>query len=541
MTPNGSDNVLAREQAAVARIKVVHHRELERVRAIAKGLADEAAVQTEDGIRDLVDPDAEADAAVEAALVRQTSQRAIAAARRVTELESRGAALAFGHITHRDGERFYIGRFSVIDGDDALLVDWRARASVPFYRATPLEPQGLTHRRHLLPGDGVTTAVDDVAGYSDEVFDLGLLGDEAELRGEAAILASVSAPTPDQMRSVVATIQAEQDAIIRAPADHPLLVQGGPGTGKTVVALHRAAYLLYDQRDELADTGVLIVGPSNAFLRYIADVLPSLGESGVVSVTVPKLYVGLLLGHQEDPKVAELKGRLEMATLLAKAVADRQRRPTEGIRLFYGSRQVELSAKQLQAIFDRAQRHQEHNEGAFEMRHLVLEALLSEVYDPTFIDSKDATDSFRRSARLQRLLLRHFPPLSPEQALNDLWGSPGLLRSAARETNLTPAELELLYRERTPEVELDRRRWSEADVPLLDELLYLLGGVMGQSEDSRVAERDAADEFELARLGDDDVSVSIDPIERPDDPQDSPPDRAYDDPYFDVEGWLIDE
>ena len=541
MTPNGSDTVLAREQAAVARIKAVHHRELERVRLIAKGLADEAAVQTEDGIRDLVDPDAESDAAVEAALVRQTSQRAIAAARRVTELEGRGAALAFGHITHRGGERFYIGRFSVIDGDDALLVDWRARASVPFYRATPLEPQGLTHRRHLQPGDGVAAPADDIVGYSDEVFDFELLGDEVELRGEAALLASVSAPTPEQMRSVVATIQAEQDAIIRAPVNHPLLVQGGPGTGKTVVALHRAAYLLYDQRDELADTGVLIVGPSNAFLTYIADVLPSLGESGVVSVTVPKLYVGLLLGHQDPPGSAELKGRIEMVDLLANAVKDRKRRPAEKLRLFYGSRQVELSAQRLQTIFDRALRHQEHNDGAYEMRHLVLEALLSEVYDPTFIDPKDAAATFRRSARLKRFLLRHFPPLSPEQALNDLLGSRALLKSAARGLGLSDVDIELLYRQRTPEAELEQRRWSEADVPLLDELLHLLGGVMGQSEDSRVAQRDVADEFELARLADEATIESIDPVERGDEPDDNPPNRTYEDPYFDAEGWLIDE
>jgi DNA helicase IV len=133
------------------------------------------------------------------------------------------------------------------------------------------------------------------------------------------------------MRSVVATIQAEQDAIIRAPGDEPLVVQGGPGTGKTVVALHRAAYLLYAQREALSDTGVLIVGPTSEFLTYIAGVLPSLGETGVLSVTAPELYPGVRRGAPEDDAVAEVKGRLDMVTLLANAIKDRQRRPTGAI------------------------------------------------------------------------------------------------------------------------------------------------------------------------------------------------------------------
>ena len=537
VTTNGDSPVLAAERAAVARIRAVHQSELERVRGIAAGLADEAAAQTDDQIRDLVDPDAEVDAAVEAAVVRQTSQRAIAAARRVSELEARGSALAFGHMTDKAGERLYIGRYSVIEGDEPLLVDWRARASTPFYRATPLEPLGVVHRRHLQPGDGISHPADEVIGYSDEVFDLEALaaaaaaeGTEAEvlagLRGEAALLASVSAPTPEQMRSVVATIQAEQDAVVRAPANGPLLVEGGPGTGKTVVALHRAAYLLYDQRDELADTGVLIVGPSPAFLRYIAEVLPSLGESGVVSLTPPELYVGIRIGGAESPATAQLKGRAEMVSVLRNGLADRRRTPTGPLRLYYGSQRVTLSVEHLRGLFDRARRHIVHNDGADEFHRLVLESLLAEVHDPSFVGSDRVVDNasatFRRSGVVQRLLLRHFPPLSPEQALNDLFGSHALLQSAGRGTGLSAEDLSSLHRPRNLEVELDARRWTDADVPLLDELLHLVGGAMGQSEEDRLAERDVADEFELAASLDEPPEISIDPIERPDDPEDIP-------------------
>lgn len=213
---------------------------------------------TEEGIRDLFDEDAESDAAVQAAIVRQTSDAAMHAIRRVNELRSAGRALSFGHITDQAGDRLAIGRLTVFDEDDVLLVDWRAPAAVPFYQATALKRMGVERRRNLLYGDQASESPGELVGYSDELFDLDAATEEIGLRGEAALLASVTAPTRDQMRSVVATIQAEQDAVIRAPGDEPLVVQGGPGTGKTVVALHRAAYLLYAQREALSDTGVLV-------------------------------------------------------------------------------------------------------------------------------------------------------------------------------------------------------------------------------------------------------------------------------------------
>ncbi|MEM9135533.1 MAG: hypothetical protein AAF962_26830 [Actinomycetota bacterium] len=471
--------------------------------ALAERLADEAAEMTEDGIRDIYDEDAEADAAVAAALVRQTSERAMHAIRRVSQLRAAGTALAFGHTTDADGERLAVGRLTVMEGDEPLLVDWRAPAAVPFYQATPLERMGVERRRNFTYGDIGTDAAGELVAYSDELFDVDAAADEIGLRGEAALLASITAPTREQMRSVVATIQAEQDAIIRAAGNEPLVVQGGPGTGKTVVALHRAAYLLYAQREALSDSGVLILGPSSEFLTYIAGVLPSLGETGVLSVTAPELYPGVRRGAPEDRSVAAIKGRLDMARLLADAVIDRRRRPKEGLSTWYGARRVTLAAEVVQRLFELSQRHPTHNEGADAFRFELIEALTAEVYDPSFHDREEARDHFRASEAVAEYLLRHWPPLTPEQSLNDLFGSSALLRSAARNTALTAAELKALYRPRVAFAEVDDIRWTDADIPLLDELLALVGiSMAGADDDERAKERDEADEFEMASAAD---------------------------------------
>ncbi|MDA3040412.1 MAG: AAA family ATPase, partial [Actinomycetota bacterium] len=382
----------------------------------------------------------------------------------------------------------------------------------------------VRQRRQFHYGDGITSNANQLEAYSDEIFDLDSLEAGTSLRGEAALLASVSAPTNDQMRSVVATIQAEQDAVIRAPATGPLVVQGGPGTGKTVVALHRAAYLLYEQRANLSDTGVLIVGPTTEFLRYIRDVLPSLGEAGVISVTAAKLFPGVLLGLTDTPAVAAIKGRASMAKMLARAVTDRQRQPKDPLTVWYGSRRVVLTSTEMARLFKQAQGHRTHNEGAAALRELVIEALAAQVYDPAFPNTDDAVATFSDSRDVKHFLLRHWPNLSPEQALNDLLGGRALLRSAAGGLGVARAEVDSLHRKRTPEAELDGIRWSEADIPLLDELLHLLSGPDVNLFDPRDLERDEADEFEMAEqtppagspsatAGDDD-EIDLDAAER---------------------------
>ncbi len=437
------------------------------------------------------------------------------AARRVSALERAGDALAFGRIVNTDGETLYIGRLSVIDDDvrdaegektgesEVLLVDWRAPASAPFYRATPLEPHGVSRRRHLLY-DETPGVVPELVGYSDEVFDLEYLHDPSSvhLRGEAALLASLEAPSDGQMRSVVSTIQAEQDAVVRAPASKALVVQGGPGTGKTVVALHRAAYLLYNQRSRLAESGVLIVGPTPEFLRYIAQVLPSLGETGVVSSIASQLFPGILRGHVDPVETASLKGSVAMADLLANAVAMRRRLPTKPLKVWFGTKRAEVSVGELAEAFRLAERHRHHNDGADAFGQGVVELLASKVEDPFFAKPGSSQSTFRRNRTVRHFLLRHWPLLSPEQALNDLLGSPALLRAAARGTGLDHDDLKALDRPRTPQAELGKRRWSDADVPLLDELWALLGGALGGQVDDRIRERDDASEFELAEAED---------------------------------------
>lgn len=505
------------ERDVVERIERVHAKHVETAIEVARQLAEEAAAQTDDGLRDLVDEDDEADAAIQAAMVRQHSAQAMNAHRRAVELQRVGDAHAFGSIQidpepDRD-EKVYIGRVTVLDGDEVLMVDWRAGAAAPFYQATPIERHGVRHRRHLIyddvpdgpGGDGSSGA--QLIGYSDEIFDVDTiadgLADGPELRGEAAILAAVRAPTPEQMRSVVATIQAEQDAIVRAPSNRPLVVQGAPGTGKTVVALHRAAYLLYNQRATLAETGVLIVGPTNEFLRYIGGVLPSLGESGVVSMTANDLYTGVLTGYAESDDAAKLKGSDDMVAVLAHAVRDRQRRPAKRLDLMYGSKRVRLELAELHAAFDYARRFRTHNGGAAAFRAELVEALAAKVYDPTFANLEDARATFRQSARIRNFLLRHWPTLTAEQALNDLYGSPALLRRAVQAGGLDATATAMLARDRTPELDLADRRWSSADIPLLDELLFLLGGIDGDRIDSeRFIERDDAGVFEIAEEAD---------------------------------------
>ncbi|MEZ5379325.1 MAG: hypothetical protein R2733_22690 [Acidimicrobiales bacterium] len=492
------DLELQRERSALAHMQALHRAHLDRARAAATRLADEAAEATEDGIRDLVDEDGEVDAAIRAALVRQSADRAMHAIRRSNELEAMGEALAFGYTQSADDSRLDVGRLTVIDDStgEPVLVDWRAPAAVPFYRATPIDRLGVERRRHFV------YAGDELVGYSDELFDIDDLVDGVEahggLRGEAAILAALDLPTRDQMRSVVATIQAEQDAVVRAPSNGALVVQGGPGTGKTVVALHRAAYLLYEHRAALSDTGVLIVGPSSEFLAYISGVLPSLGESGVISVTASELFAGILRGREEPDHVAAIKGGEIMVELLAHAVADRQRRPGEALSTYYGSRRVVLDLATLEGIFDRAQRHATHNDGAAAFRRGVIDALALTVHDPTFASMSDAVDSFRSSGRVRHFIMRHWPTLTPEQALNDLLGSKALLHSASRGLPLAVRERSALYRDRVSEADLDRVRWSDADVPLLDELYELLGPVMPEAHDEQLR-RDALDEFELAQ------------------------------------------
>jgi DNA helicase IV len=231
--------------------------------------------------------------------------------------------LCFGRIDTIDGTTFYVGRIGLFNDDhDPLLIDWRAPVAQPFYRATAADPNGVFRRRHIRLQGRLVVAVDD------DILDLAALPehDQANLIGEAALFATLSAARTGRMSEIVATIQSEQDAIIRSGLPGVLVVQGGPGTGKTVVALHRAAYLLYTHREQLARRGVLVVGPNPTFLRYIEQVLPSLGETEVVLSTIGELLPGVVGTATESAEASRIKGNLQMVEVIARAVRAARRR-----------------------------------------------------------------------------------------------------------------------------------------------------------------------------------------------------------------------
>lgn len=243
------------------------------------------------------------------ALVRSTLHR-------LDQIDAAEYGLVFGRIDERDGDAWHIGRLGISDERyEPLVVDWRAPIAAAFYRATPLEPMGLRRRRH------VHMRQREVVGLDDELLDVEAARDgDVPLVGEAALLAAVARPRGERMGDIVATIQREQDDVIRAPLDGVTVVQGGPGTGKTAVALHRVAYLLYTNRERIANSGVLIIGPSTRFLRYIGDVLPGLGERSVRMARIVDLLGEGLATLDEPPTLKRIKGDARMATVLDRLV-----------------------------------------------------------------------------------------------------------------------------------------------------------------------------------------------------------------------------
>ncbi|MFM9111741.1 MAG: HelD family protein, partial [Actinomycetota bacterium] len=292
---------------------------------------------------------------------------------RLTQLDLGDAALVFGRIdraadTDAPLESFHIGRLAVADQDrEPVVVDWRAPVAEPFYRATGREPMGLVRRRHFAV-DGKT-----LLGIEDELFGEGHLGvghDEGlatvtgreGIRGYSTLLSALTRGRTGQLGDIVATIQAEQDEIIRAPHAGVLVVQGGPGTGKTVVALHRAAYLLYTHRFPLEDQGVLVIGPNRVFLRYIERVLPSLGEAGVEQMVLADLVPGHRIGFREDDLTRRVKGDVRMAKVIARAIRDRERPLREDLVIPYGASNLRLRAKESARIVNEARRrYRRHN------------------------------------------------------------------------------------------------------------------------------------------------------------------------------------
>ena len=477
---------------------------LDHMRDEARSLRDSAAVANMRGAGDLVERD----------VVMGT------ALHRLDQLAIGDQPLFFGRIDYApndDGQidGYHVGRLAVSDDElNPLVIDWRAPVAEAFYRATGVEPLGLSRRRHVaIRGHDVTGVEDeyfadahgDLLLPDDEVRDAtdqGLVDGGLALGGPGALLAALGRARTGRMGDIVATIQGEQDRIIRNPLAGVLLVQGGPGTGKTAVALHRAAYLLFTHRATLERQGVLVVGPNPLFLNYIENVLPSLGESGVTLSTISGLVTNVeVLGREAEP-VDQLKGDLRMARVLARALRTRQRPLKEDVEIPVGRAIVVLRAKYTQEIVDRARRRPgNHNQRRSAVGRELANRLANEYYERFVREGVDEVnavgelaDLIRVTSQFQRTLERIWPRLSGQELLHDLFGAPALLRAAGRGV-LGDEEIDLLYRARS--TTFDEVKWTKADAALIDEARVLLGPLRRPRPVVKLAESGILDGIDL--------------------------------------------
>ncbi|MDQ0826443.1 DNA helicase IV [Arthrobacter sp. B2I5] len=388
---------------------------------------------------------------------------------RLAQLDAVDDRLVFGRLDLDSGEAQYIGRIGLTTEDlQRLMVDWRAPEAGHFYQATAFDRQGVRRRRHLILQGREVKAIED------DVLDAGMLTDDESLQGEGALLAALNSKRTGRMSDIVSTIQSEQDRIIRSSISGAVVVQGGPGTGKTAVALHRAAYLLYTHRDRLKSAGVLLVGPSSSFMKYIERVLPSLGETGVVMASVGRLMPGINAVPETDADVAAIKGRLDMAAIVANAVSNRMRVPAQNRILEVDGRKLTLTPRQVRRARERARATgKPYNEARVTFVKILLRELTEQMTELVEAGNlgNNADRSYLaedvRTARDVRIALNLcWMPMTPEKLISDLFSKPQILEFCT--PNLTPAERALLQRPADAP-------WTESDVPLLDEAAELLG------------------------------------------------------------------
>jgi DNA helicase IV len=380
-------------------------------------------------------------------------------------------------------QTLYIGRIGLRDNDhEPRLIDWRAPAARSFYAATPKDPNGLIRRRHIYTRSRVVTGVDD------EVFDLDAMTDDdmRNLSGEAMLIASINTARTGRMSDVVATIQAEQDRVIRAALQGVMVVQGGPGTGKTVAALHRAAYLLYTHRRTLERRGVLIIGPNPVFLRYISQVLPSLGETDVVLTSIADIFPGVKAAPDDNPEAAAIKGDLRMVNVLRQAVRNTQTLPLKDLEIKVDDVKITLAKDIVARARDRARAMRKPHNAArklfvTEMLSAVARAEAAALDHP--LEPEDIPYARARlwdEAPVRAALDGLWPLLTPQRLVAELLADEGAIRAAA--SSLSAQERQVLLRPHAPDA------WTVADVPLLDEAGQLLGADDSAEKASRRAE-----------------------------------------------------
>ena len=416
-----------------------------------------------------------------------------------------------------DLERRYIGRMGIDDREDnyrTLLLDWRAPLARPFYLATTAHPEGVESRRNIRMRGRTVTAVDDEVLSGD-----GAESTSAGVGSEAALRRAMNEARTGHMRSIVETIQREQDEIIRDPTRGVMVVQGGPGTGKTAVALHRIAYLLYTWREQLTRTGVLVVGPNATFLEYISRVLPELGETGVVLSTVDQLVPGFTPGGSDSTAEREVKGSIEMVTILKRAVQAYETVPDAPVRLTFDGVPVDATPQMVKAARTRARRSRRpHNQArahfAEHLTQLLAEALARRIgEDPlggtnllSDADVDQLHDDLADDPQVQRLIDAHFPELEPAEVLDALLTSKDAIAEVAGDyDDYTRAAL---YR-------APGSPFSHADTALVDELAVLIGTV--DPEEQRRKEEEEWRELVAEAEGALDVLASSESTDNDDD------------------------
>jgi hypothetical protein len=455
---------------------------LDHMRQGARELRDSAAVANMRGAGDLVERD----------VVMGT------ALHRLDQLAIGDQPLFFGRIDyqpngHGEGDTYHVGRLAVSDEAlNPLVIDWRAPVAEAFYRATGVEPLGLSRRRHVaIRANEVSSVEDEYFADANGELDLpesemraateeGLVDGGLALGGPGALLAALGRARTGRMGDIIATIQGEQDQIIRSPLPGILLVQGGPGTGKTAVALHRAAYLLFTFRATLERQGVLVVGPNPLFLNYIENVLPSLGESGVTLSTIAGLVTNVDVRANESEEVDQLKGDIRMVRVLARALRTRERPLRQDVEIPVGRAILTLKASYTEEAVERARRRPgNHNQRRSAVGRELATRLANE-YEARFIHeasedvngAAELAELIRNAPQFKEALQRIWPRISGQELLHDLLGAPALLRAAGKGV-LSDREVELLYRPRF--TSLDEIAWTKADAALIDEARVLVG------------------------------------------------------------------
>ncbi|MGZ4443527.1 MAG: HelD family protein [Nocardioidaceae bacterium] len=403
------------------------------------------------------------------------------AARRIATLNAAHEGLVFGRLDLRDGEEppRYIGRIGLRDENrDSMLVDWRAPAAAVFYQATAHDPQGVVRRRVLRCTGGRVVAVEDDLLDSEADTDLVIVG-------EGALMAQLSRARDRSMHSIVATIQAEQDKAIRAPSKGVVSISGGPGTGKTVVALHRAAYLLYSDRRRYESGGVLIVGPSGVFMRYIERVLPSLGETAVALRSVGEVVDGIKAFQHDDPAVADVKGAARMAELMRRTARQAVPDAPRELRVFYRDDMITLTGRDLGALRRQLLSQGRRNRQLPRVASTLLDAMWRQVRGERGRERgrEEFVDHMLGTAAFVDFALAWWPPLDATEVLGWLKDPETLARVG--EGVLSREDQALLAKSWS-----GADGWSVEDVPLIDELRYQLGDVPERPHDERDAELD---------------------------------------------------